>query len=216
MCILKSYKSLALAFVCFLIPGFIFSQPVPIIFDTDMGSDCDDAGALALLHWYEGQGKAEIIACIYSSGKVPYGAGIVDAINTYYARPDIPVGADHSLEFGDPKDKMTAEKLARDTAAFHNNIIHNHDAPEQTKLNRKLLAQSPDNSVTYLTVGHTRGLYELMHSPPDDISPLKGYDLVNRKVKRWVALGARRAYNEDGGFGKDWNFFMKDFEIKFN
>lgn len=47
-----------------------------------------------------------------------------------------------------------------------------------------------------------------MHSPPDDISPINGFDLVNRKVKRWVALGARRAYNEDGDFGKDWNFFM--------
>jgi hypothetical protein len=26
------------------------AEPVPIIFDTDMDSDCDDAGALALLH----------------------------------------------------------------------------------------------------------------------------------------------------------------------
>jgi hypothetical protein len=209
--ILLNYKSLAFAFVCLLISGLTLSQPEPIIFDTDMGSDCDDAGALALLNWYAGQEKAEIIGCIYSSSKVPYGAGIIDAINTYYGRPDIPVGADHSMEFGDPKDKMTAEKLARDTAAFHNNIIHNHDAPEQTKLNRKLLAQSPDNSITYLTVGHTRGLYELMHSLPDDISSLNGYDLVNRKVKRWVALGASGgAYNEDGGFGKDWNFFMNN------
>lgn len=115
-----------------------------------MGSDCDDAGALALLHWYAGHEKAEIIACIHRSSKIPYGAAIVDAINFYYGRPDIPVGADHNLEFGDPKDKMTDEKLARDTAAFYNSMIHNHDAPGQTKLKRILLAQSPDNSITYL------------------------------------------------------------------
>ncbi|MDD4425039.1 MAG: hypothetical protein PHS40_03855, partial [Mariniphaga sp.] len=52
-----------------------------IIFDTDMGSDCDDVGALALLHHYADLGKAEILGCIYSSGKVPFGAGIVEAIN---------------------------------------------------------------------------------------------------------------------------------------
>jgi hypothetical protein len=50
-----------------------------IIFDTDMGSDCDDAGALAVLHVYADRGLAEIVGCIYSSGKVPYGAGVVEA-----------------------------------------------------------------------------------------------------------------------------------------
>ncbi|MFZ5429168.1 MAG: hypothetical protein ACOZDD_02965 [Bacteroidota bacterium] len=81
-----------------------------IIFDTDMGSDCDDAGALALLHAYATLGKAEIIGCIYSSGVVPYGAAVVEAINVYYGRPDIPVGACHGSEVGDPVDKMNAEK----------------------------------------------------------------------------------------------------------
>ena len=31
-----------------------------IILDTDMGSDCDDVGALALLNEYSNSGKAEI------------------------------------------------------------------------------------------------------------------------------------------------------------
>lgn len=33
-----------------------------IIFDTDIGGDCDDAGALALLHECERAGRAELIA----------------------------------------------------------------------------------------------------------------------------------------------------------
>jgi hypothetical protein len=56
----------------------------------------DDAGALAVLHVYGDRGFAEIIeiiGCIYSSGKVPYGAGVVEAINIYYGRPEIPIGA---------------------------------------------------------------------------------------------------------------------------
>ena len=71
-------------------------KPEKIIFDTDMGSDCDDAGALALLHTYADMDKAEILGCIYSSGKVPYGAGVVQAINIRYGRADIPVGANYN------------------------------------------------------------------------------------------------------------------------
>lgn len=182
--------------------------PLKIIFDTDMGSDCDDVGALALLHQFANQGKVEILGCIYSSGKVPYGAGVVDAINRYYGRGDIPVGACYTNCIGDPVDKMQAEKLAKDTAAFHNRIIHNRDAEEQTRLNRKLLARGSDQSITYITVGHTRGLYDLLISDPDDISPLSGKELIFQKISRWVALGALDANNSKGEYRKDWNFFF--------
>lgn len=181
---------------------------VKIIFDTDMGSDCDDVGALALLHFYADRGKAEILGCIYSSGKVPYGAGIVQAINIYRGRPDIPVGAAHDTIVGDPVDKISAEKLVRDTGAFKNTIVHNRDAINQTALNRRLLLSQKDNSVVYVTVGHTKGLYDLLLSGPDDISELSGRELIQIKVKRWVALGALKANNASGNYSKDWNFFF--------
>ena len=182
-------------------------EPVKIILDTDMGSDCDDAGAFAVLHRYADLGMAEIIGCIYSSGKVPFGAGIVEAINIYYGRPDIPIGAYYGDEVGDPVDKMTAEKLVRDSVAFKNSIIYNTDAEEQTRLNRKLLVSHDDQSITYVTIGHTKGLYELLVSEPDDISPLTGYELVNKKIKRWISMGGMGAYNEGQEFVHDWNLF---------
>jgi hypothetical protein len=180
------------------------NKPIKIIFDTDMGSDCDDAGALALLHAYADMGKAEIIGCIYSSGVVPFGAGVVEAINIYYGRPEIPVGANYGKEVGDPVDKMQAEKLVRDTAAFKNTIIYNTDAEEQTRLNRRLLAAAEDTSIVYLTVGHTKGLYDLLVSGPDEISPLSGHELVSRKIKKWIAMGARGAIRD---YANDWNIF---------
>ena len=76
------------------------NESLKIIFDTDMGSDCDDAGALALLHAYADMGNVEIIGCIYSSGVIPFGAGIVEAINTYYGRPEIPIGANYEKRGG--------------------------------------------------------------------------------------------------------------------
>lgn len=191
-----------------LLPLTLMATPVKIIFDTDMGSDCDDVGALALLHAYADAGEAEIIGCIFSSGKAPYGAAIIEAINIYYGRPDIPIGASHDPDFGDPVDKMSAGKLARDTAAFGHTIIHNTDTTEQTALNRQLLASQPDGSVVYLTVGHTKGLYDLLVSGPDERSPLIGHDLIKQKVTHWVALGALRAITPENDWRRDWNFFF--------
>ncbi len=200
----------AVCFSCEVLQSPASAEPVRIIFDTDMGSDCDDAGALAVLHVYADRGLAEIIGCIYSSGKVPYGAGVVQAINVYYGRPDIPVGAAHDDKVGDPVDKMTAEKLAKDTAAYGNTIIRNSDAEEMTSLNRRLLAAQNDKSVVYLTVGHTKGLHDLLVSAPDAASPLSGRKLIQAKIKKWVALGALGANNKEGHFRKDWNFYFNN------
>lgn len=181
-----------------------------IILDTDMGSDCDDVGAMALLHQYVNQGKARLLGSIYSSGKVPYGAGIIDAINTYYGRPDSPIGAEYDENFGDPLDKMNAAELAKDTAAFGHDVIHNRDLPHHVMLNRKLLAQQKDTSVTYITIGHTKALHDLLKSEADSISHLTGMELVRKKVKKWVALGGLKANNPNGYGSKDWNFFRNN------
>ncbi|WP_299535288.1 hypothetical protein [Ulvibacterium sp.] len=209
-------RSLTQLFLVFLMAHNLFGQdkktisnPVKkIVLDTDMGSDCDDVGALALLNEYANSGKAEILGVVYSSGAVPYGIGIIDAINRYYGNDSIPIGASYDTEFGDPVDKMQAEKLAQDTIAFKNRVIYNTDVPEQTTFLRKLLAQQEDNSVSYVTIGHTKALHDLLVSQPDTISHLSGMDLAKKKLSCWIALGALKADNEDGHYTKDWNFFF--------
>lgn len=186
------------------------TETIKVILDTDMGSDCDDVGALALLNEYANEGKVDILGVIYSSGKVPFGAGIIDAINRYYGNSEIPIGADHENVVGDSVDKMLSEKLVKDTAAYGNQIIHNTDAPEQTSLLREILAEQLDNSVIYITIGHTKGLYDLLVSKPDSLSELSGMELVQKKIKKWVALGALHAYNQEGYYTKDWNFFFNN------
>ena len=179
-----------------------------VILDTDMGSDCDDVGALAMLNEYANHGKVEILAVIYSSGSIPYGAGIIDAINRYYGNGDIPIGANHDSTFGDTVDKMLAEKLAKDTAAFGNTIIRNSDAVEQTQLLRNILSGQDDHSVIYITIGHTKALYDLLVSKADSASNLTGAELVQIKIKKWVALGALNANNSEAYYTRDWNFFF--------
>src|SRR3990170_406515 len=60
---------------------------VKIIFDTDFHTDCDDAGALAVLHALADRGECEILA-IMCSTRDPFSAPAIDVINTYYGRPD--------------------------------------------------------------------------------------------------------------------------------
>jgi len=64
---------------------------VSLIIDTDLGPDCDDAGALAVAHALEQRGEAKVLAVGYATSN-PYGAPACDAINTYYGRGDCPVG----------------------------------------------------------------------------------------------------------------------------
>ena len=61
-----------------------------ILLDTDMGADCDDAGALALLHIAERANLCSLIAVTVCTVN-PYAAGAVDAINGYYGKR-VPIG----------------------------------------------------------------------------------------------------------------------------
>ena len=71
-----------------------------IIFDTDIGGDCDDAGALAMLHRLCDLGECELLAvtACYAS---PYVAGCIDAINRYYGHV-VPVGILHGKPSAEP------------------------------------------------------------------------------------------------------------------
>src|SRR5579863_3572768 len=73
-----------------LASALIFAQ-VPVIFDTDMGNDIDDALALALLHALETRGECRILAVTITKDN-PWAAPYVDLVNTFYGRPNIPIG----------------------------------------------------------------------------------------------------------------------------
>lgn len=54
---------------------------VSIILDTDMDTDCDDVGALAMLHALADNGEAEILGIVCDAPTV-WGAPCIEAINT--------------------------------------------------------------------------------------------------------------------------------------
>src|SRR3981189_1142685 len=82
---------LAIAALAAFIAGIAFAQPVPVIFDTDMGNDVDDALALAMLHAFESRGECRLLAVTVTKDN-PWAAVYVDLVNTFYGRARIPVG----------------------------------------------------------------------------------------------------------------------------
>jgi len=73
------------------VPQAASTSPVPILFDSDMNTDCDDVAALAILHALADLGEARILATGASS-KNEESALCIDALNTWYGRPELPVG----------------------------------------------------------------------------------------------------------------------------
>ncbi|HVN58667.1 MAG TPA: nucleoside hydrolase [Bacteroidales bacterium] len=173
-------------------------SPARIIFDSDLGPDYDDVGALAFLHAMADSGKAEILAT-FASNRHELVVPCIEIINTYFGRPNLPLG--------EPKSRgvsLTASQHWPDSlvARYPHRIKNTSMAPDAVWLYRKILASQPDTSVTIVTVGFLTNLANLLKSQPDSLAPLTGQELVSKKVRRLVSMA--------GGFpaGREFNVMM--------
>jgi inosine-uridine nucleoside N-ribohydrolase len=171
-----------------------------LILDTDIAADCDDAGAVAVLHALANKQEVQIVGMMVSM-PVEYGAPALDAINTYYNRPNIPIGTLKNSGDGARTGglKTYNEDLAR---RFANDLKHSTYAKNAVTLYRELLSKSNDTSIVILTLGPLTNLYHLMKSLPDSISSLDGMALIRKKVKRLVTAGGRLPE------GSSYNFWI--------
>jgi inosine-uridine nucleoside N-ribohydrolase len=157
--------------------------PVPIIFDTDMGNDVDDALALAMLHALQSRAECQLLAVTVSKDN-RLAAAFVDAVNRFYGRGEIPVGLVHSGATTDTgKFLSLAERREGKRLRYPNRYANGSGPPEATEVLRRALEHATDNSVVIVQVGFSTNLARLLNSPPDDISPLNGKELVKRKVR---------------------------------
>lgn len=160
-----------------------FADAVKIIFDTDMGNDVDDALALAMLHSLQNRGESELLAVTLTKDHqqvAPY----IDAINTFYGRPDIPIGVTDS---GVTPEVSRFTGLTQETV--NGELVFPHDlnevdqAPSAVELLREVLVSQPDGSVVIVQVGFSTNLARLLQTGGDRISSLSGRELVAQKVK---------------------------------
>jgi inosine-uridine nucleoside N-ribohydrolase len=183
---LKRLASLAVILVSALghaPPLAAADRPVPIIFDTDMGNDVDDALALAMLHALESRGQCRLVAVTVSKDN-RLAAAFVDAINRFYGRGEIPVGLVQTGATPDVgKFLQLASERDGDQPRYPNKFAGDLTPPAAVEVLRKVLAEQPDHSVVIVQVGFSTNLARLLDSPADNSSPLTGRQLVEQKVR---------------------------------
>lgn len=170
-----------------------FSQP-KIIFDTDIGGDADDLGAIAMLHNYVSRGDCKLLAVMcWSDDK--YAVPAIDAINRFYLHPNIPIGT---------RKDGTSTSETNYNQAIANNFEYKltyDDVPETVDLYRKILSAAADTSITIITVGPLKNIERLLQSKADKHSKLNGSELISKKVKEFVIMGGKFPKGDD-----EWNF----------
>ncbi len=173
-------KAPFLAFCAFaLAASFAAAAPVRLVFDTDITGDVDDVLALAMCHTLADQGACELLGVTVSKDN-PLTASFVDAQNTWYGRPDLPVGV-----VRDPAAQKRESRYLSlaDSPDYPHDLRSNGAAREAVDLLRELLARAEDGAVVLVSVGIASNLANLLQSPGDAHSPLTGAELVRKKVK---------------------------------
>lgn len=174
---------------------------VKILLDTDICGDCDDVAAISLLNYFQNVGLAQTLAITDCVG-APYGVACIDAICRYYG---------NEIEIGSYKGNCHANEKSLYTKAlseqFENSGYTPQSVTEAYKLMRKKLAEN--SNVTLVTIGFLTNLALLIDSPPDEISPLTGLELIERSVDEIVVMGGiigGKSYNFEGAvFDKECN-----------
>jgi hypothetical protein len=133
----------------------------------------------------------------------------IEAINTWYGRPDIPIGKVEDLRLAYPVYKGGEEVPSAYThavaKAFPHKLARSSEAPRAVELYRKILSAQPDRSVVVISVGFLTNLKNLLNSGPDEISALKGEELVRAKVTQLVCMGGKFPDGQFPGGGGEYN-----------
>ena len=161
-----------LALLAALTCGMAFAAgPVRLIFDTDIGNDVDDALALAMIHRLESLGEVQLLAVTITKD-CHFAAPYIDAVDTFYGRPRIPIGA---LPPGNPPGKDSPMiQLPVESGFYPHKLKDQRDAQDAVTLLRKVLSKEKDHSVVIVQVGFSTNLARLLRTDRA---------LIARKVK---------------------------------
>ena len=190
---MKNMRCLWAAVLCAV--AVTHAEPVKLIFDTDMGNDTDDLMALCMIHTLQSRGAVDLLAVTITKDH-PQAAAFVDAVNTFYGRPDIPIGVVKGGVTPEPGkfNLLAAAKNEDGSLRYPHDLTSGEQAPEATGLIRKILAAQPDQSVSLVQVGFFTNFQRLLDSPADVHSPLTGKnDREKVKVLSLMAVLSSRS-----------------------
>jgi inosine-uridine nucleoside N-ribohydrolase len=185
----------------------VHAQPVPVIFDTDMGNDIDDALALAVIHSLEARGECRLRAVTITKDN-PYATPFIQKINTFYGRPSVPLGIVKNGKTPEASNYLTGVVEAKSPAGatlYPSSLKPGDSIPTAVEILRQSLANEPDGSVVIIQVGFSTNLAALLESTADSISPFSGKELAARKVKLLSLMAGNFAASDHT---KEYNVFI--------
>jgi hypothetical protein len=113
----------------------------------------------------------------------PSSAATVDAINTYYGRPNLPLGMVKGA--GVLEKSRYVQRIAQE---FPNRVKSADDVPDAVLVYRDVLEKQPDHSVVVVTVGYMTNLKNFLQLPAEG-AHASGLEIIKAKVKTWVCMG---------------------------
>ena len=158
-----------------------------IILDTDIGPDCDDVGAEAVMLYFCRKYGFNVLGMVNCTSN-PYGNGALDAVGRYCGYGNIPIAQFEKPGFltdGLKYNKYLSENMSK---RYMNGTL---EVLRATDFYSDALKKADDNSVVVVTIGPLNTFCEILKAEPE---------LVNRKVYALVSMAGeyavgKREYN---------------------
>ena len=155
-----------------------------VILSTDIGPDCDDVGAIAVLWSLADEIGFPVIGMVNCTSN-RHGVGAIEGINAFCGHGKIPLGEYTGRGLFEDEEssrynKHIAEKFGGGAMAVGHIPFY-----------RRLLAEAEDDSVILVTIGMFTDIADLLESGADGYSELCGVELVRRKVHCAVSMATR-------------------------
>ena len=157
--------------------------PVPLILDTDISNDIDDALALGLIHALESRGEVRLLAVTVTkddSGLLPTSIWSIPSMagpasHRHGSRRKNPENSDYLM-------KPAQKHDSGGRYIYPHRLLSGTDAQEAVSVLKQVLEKQEDRSVVIAQIGFSTNLARLLQSSG-------GTELVGRKVKLLALMG---------------------------
>jgi len=160
------------------------NPPSRLIMDDD-GEDIDGLIQHAAMLKLMDYGEVELLA-ITKANTNEFSVGAVEVVNRFYGYGNIPIGVRRDGISYSPTMSWETNIVRYNTNLC--TYLYNSNAPNAVVLMRKILANSPDNSVDFLVGGQSFNIYALFNSTGDSISSKTGAELIFTKARDFYVI----------------------------
>jgi hypothetical protein len=141
-----------------------------------------------MLHTLADRGACELLGVTVSK-EHPSAAAFVDAVNTFYGRPDVPVGVARQAPHRESKYLDLVNRKEGEAFRYPHDIGVSAEPMDAVSLIKQVLKEAEDGSVAIIQVGLAVNMADLLQDP-------EGKALVRRKVDHLsVMAGAFTSIN---------------------